>query len=107
MQEKIRHLSDQVVRLRQELENGQSAYCEAQNNIAGLSERNSALESKIAVLKERMKDSEDKAARSQAELEKIHKLLKYSDEDMGENQSEEFPYTSRSVTFLSDVVLSL
>lgn len=94
LQEKIRHLSDQVVRLRQELENGQSAYCEAQNNIAGLSERNSALESKIAVLKERMKDSEDKAARSQAELEKIHKLLKYSDEDMGENQSEEFPYTS-------------
>lgn len=44
--------------------------------------------------KGRLRDAVDKTERSQAELEKIHKLLKYADEDMMEERSEEFPHIS-------------
>lgn len=94
MQEKIRHLTEHTAKLGQELETERKAQVEAQNAISGLSEKNGALESELTTVKGRLRDAEDKADRSQAELEKMHKLLKYADEDMMEEQSEEFPHVS-------------
>lgn len=52
------------------------------------------LESELTTVKGRLRDAEDKADRSQAEMEKMHKLLKYADEDMMEERNEEFPHIS-------------
>lgn len=96
LQSKISHLSNQTVNLRHEFEIKKNAYLETQNI---LSERNSELESKLTTIKGQLKESEDKAARFQAELEKIRKLSKYSDEDTGEEQGEDYQFISIAQVF--------
>ena len=96
LQRKITQLSSQTVQLRQEFEIEKNAYLETQNV---LSERCSELESKLTTIKGQFKKSEDKAAGYQAELEKIRRLSKYSDEDIGEEQSEDYQFISIAQVF--------
>lgn len=96
LQGKINHLSSQTVKLNQEFETEKNAYLETQNV---LSERNSEIESELATIKGQLKESENNAARLKAELEKIRKLSKYSDEDTEEEQGEDFQFTSIAQVF--------
>lgn len=93
---KIAQLSSQTVQLRQEFEIEKNAYLDTLNV---LSERCSELESKLTTIKGQFKESEDKAARYQAELEKIRKLSKYSDEDTGEKQGDDYQFISIAQVF--------
>lgn len=93
LQEKASDLSDQMVKLKQELETEKNAYSEMQKALSSLTERNVELESGLTTIKRQLKESEDRAERLQTELEKIQKLSKYSDEDAGERQSEDYQYT--------------
>lgn len=96
LQNKITQLSSQTVQLRQEFEIEKNTYLDTQNV---LSERCSDLESKLTTIKGQFKESEDKAARYQAELEKIRKLSKYSDEDTGEKQGDDYQFISIAQVF--------
>ncbi len=91
---KENELANQVTKLRQELENEINTHHQDEKALANLSETNLELKNELISIKAQFKVAQDNVSRLQAELEKIHHLSKYSDEEIEEERSDDYRYTS-------------
>lgn len=87
---KQKELSDQITELEQALEAEKTAHFEAEKEMAGVSEKNYVLESKLKSTEEQFEASEGKVSELQTELEKLRRLSRYADAEDGAERSEEY-----------------
>ena len=92
--EKEKELSGQIIRLQQELEREKAARYEEEKMLAVLAEKNYVLDNKLKSVREEVEAAEGKISELKTELEKFRGLSKYADEEIQEERSGEYQYTS-------------